>query len=169
MYSLAYNFTEVSEIMANFNAKNHFTILIKSLKLWVQLFKYFNNHFSCHYSVCNHNIYKDIEPLIGAENSNLPTVSVHPHSRSPTNCNILSHSLNTHAYHFLRSVGQSSTYHSEQSNVRQWQYILWCSNIFYLEAISELEIKIANQRTSCLYWVLVPAQILPKRIFCMLH
>lgn len=33
MYSLAYNFTKVSESMANFNAKNHFSILIKSLKL----------------------------------------------------------------------------------------------------------------------------------------
>lgn len=33
MYSLAYNFIKVSESMANFNAKNHFTILIKSLKL----------------------------------------------------------------------------------------------------------------------------------------
>lgn len=46
---MAYSFIKTSESIVNFIAKDQFSILIKIPKLWIQVFKYFNDiHFICH-------------------------------------------------------------------------------------------------------------------------
>lgn len=44
------SFIKMSESMANSNAKDHFSILIKNLKLSTQVFEYFNNNHFTYYA-----------------------------------------------------------------------------------------------------------------------